>query len=162
MVAASAGILLIRDVDGVAEFLLVHPGGPFWAKKDDKAWSIPKGEYAADEDPRTAARREFAEELGIGCPDDELIDLGEVQQAGGKRVRAWCGIGSIDTGSFVSNTFEMVWPPRSGRLQRFPEVDRAGYFTLDVASEKILVGQQPFLARALRALTEAGRLIARS
>lgn len=158
MVAPSAGILLIREVEGAAEVLLVHPGGPFWAKKDDGAWSIPKGEYSADEDPLTAARREFAEELGIECPDHDLLDLGEIKQPGGKRVRAWCGVGSIDTGSFVSNTFEMVWPPRSGRLQRFAEVDRAGWFMTDVAATKLLVGQRPFIDAALRALRQSGRL----
>ena len=162
MVAPSAGILLVREVDGVPEFLLVHPGGPFWAKKDEGAWSLPKGEYAPDEDPLAAARREFAEELGCECPDEDLIDLGEVEQPGGKRVRAWCGIGSIDTGSIVSNTFEMVWPPRSGNLQRFPEVDRAGWFTLDIAGAKILVGQRRFIDSAVRALIQAGRLSATS
>jgi predicted NUDIX family NTP pyrophosphohydrolase len=160
MAAVSAGILLVRVRDGAPELLLVHPGGPFWAKKDVGAWSIPKGELAEGEDPLAAARREFAEELGIACPcaDDDLIELGEVRQAGGKRVQAWCGIGSIDTTAIVSNTFEMAWPPRSDALQRFPEVDRAGYFAAEVARTKVLSGQQPLIDRALRALAQAGRI----
>jgi predicted NUDIX family NTP pyrophosphohydrolase len=154
----SAGLLLVRVVDGGAEFLLVHPGGPFWAKKDTGAWSIPKGEYDEADDPRACALREFREELGLDCPDPDLIELGEITQAGGKRVRAWCGVGAIDTTTIESNTFEMEWPPKSGQRQRFPEVDRAGYFDLHTAETKILPGQRPFLERAVRALRDAGRL----
>lgn len=162
MGAPSAGIVLVRTsvASGLAEVLLVHPGGPFWAKKDDGAWSIPKGEFASDEDPLTAARREFAEELGSQCPDDDLIAIGEIVQAGRKHVHAWAGLGSIDTTQIVSNTFEMIWPPRSGLLQRFPEVDRAGFFSLEDAHAKIIDGQWPLLDRALRALTSFGRLAA--
>jgi len=153
-------VLLVRtDTGGAIEFLLVHPGGPFWAKKDASAWSIPKGEYADAEDPEECARREFREELGVECPVRELIALGEIVQSGGKHVLAWCGVGSIDTTSIESNTFEMEWPPKSGRLQRFPEVDRAGYFDLTTAAAKIIPGQRPFLERALVALRSAGQLL---
>ena len=149
---------MVRVVGGVTELLLVHPGGPLWAKKDLGAWSIPKGEYAPGDDPQEAARREFAEELGVECPAEQLIDLGEIVQAGGKRVVAWCGLGAIDTSRIVSNTFEMDWPPRSGRRQSFPEIDRAEYFSAELAAEKILAGQRPFVDRALRALSDAGLL----
>jgi len=150
-------VLLVRtSADGVAEFLLVHPGGPFWAKKDTGAWSIPKGEYVDDDDPEECARREFREELGLECPVQDLIALGEIVQSGGKHVLAWCGVGSIDSMSIESNTFEMEWPPKSGRMQRFPEVDRAGYFDLEAAEQKIIPGQRPFLDRAVRALRDAG------
>jgi len=153
----SAGLLLVRSDDaGLPEFLLVHPGGPFWAKKDAGAWSIPKGEYLDGDDPEECARREFREELGVDCPVQELIALGEVVQSGGKHVLAWCGVGDIDTSSIESNTFEMEWPPRSGRMQRFPEVDRAGYFDRATADEKIIPGQRPLLERALAALRAAG------
>ncbi len=152
----SAGILLVCVVDSVAEFLLVHPGGPFWARKDSGAWSIPKGEYRPDEEPLACARREFREELGCDCPAQELIDIGEITQSAGKHVVAWCGVGEIDTSAIRSNTFEMQWPPKSGRMQQFPEVDRAGYFGWDVALDKIIVGQRPFLDSALRAVRHAG------
>ena len=153
----SAGVLLVRPANGGGpEFLLVHPGGPFWAKKDAGAWSIPKGEYLDDDDPEECARREFREELGVDCPVQELIALGEVVQGGGKHVLAWCGVGDIDTAAIESNTFEMEWPPRSGRMQRFPEVDRAGYFDLATAEEKIIPGQRPLLERALAAVRDAG------
>jgi predicted NUDIX family NTP pyrophosphohydrolase len=151
----SAGILLVRVVDRVAEFLLVHPGGPFWANKDAGAWSIPKGEYGLDEEPLACARREFREELGCECPAHDLIDIGEITQSGGKHVVAWCGVGEIDTAAVRSNMFEMQWPPRSGRMQQFPEVDRAGYFAWEAALEKIIVGQRPFLDSALLALRRA-------
>jgi len=153
-------VLLARtDTGGEIEFLLVHPGGPFWAKKDAGAWSIPKGEYGEFDDPEACARREFREELGVECPVRDLIELGEIVQSGGKHVLAWCGVGSIDTTSIESNTFEMEWPPKSGRLQRFPEVDRAGYFDLTTAAAKIIPGQRPFLERALVALRSAGQLL---
>jgi predicted NUDIX family NTP pyrophosphohydrolase len=153
----SAGVLLVRtNADGVAEFLLVHPGGPFWAKKDAGAWSIPKGEHVEGEDPQECARREFREELGVECPVDELVALGDIVQSGGKTVHAWCGTAEIDTTSIESNTFEIEWPPRSGRMERFPEVDRAGYFDIATAAIKIIPGQRPFLERALGALRSAG------
>lgn len=146
----------MRVVDEEAEFLLVHPGGPFWAKKDSGAWSIPKGEYGPEEQPLACAKREFREELGCDCPAHDLIDIGEITQSGGKHVIAWCGVGEIDTAAVRSNMFDMQWPPRSGRMQQFPEVDRAAYFAIGAALEKIIVGQRPFLDAALIALRHAG------
>jgi predicted NUDIX family NTP pyrophosphohydrolase len=144
----SAGILLHRRNDGgELEVLLVHPGGPFWAKKDAGAWSIPKGEHGDDEDPLTAARREFEEELGTALPPGRTQELGEVRQKGGKLVTAWAVAGDLDPQRIVSNTFELEWPPRSGRRQEFPEVDRAGWFTLAQAREKLLAAQLPLLER---------------
>lgn len=150
---SSAGLLLFRrDPDGV-RVLLAHMGGPFWANKDARAWSIPKGEYAADEDPLAAARREFAEELGIAPPDRApYLDLGEVRQSGGKAVRAWAVEGAFDPAGLVSNTFEIEWPPRSGRRATFPEVDRAAWFDLGAGREKLISAQVAFLDRL------AGRL----
>ncbi|HST41289.1 MAG TPA: NUDIX domain-containing protein [Conexibacter sp.] len=144
----SAGILLHRRLDGgEPEVLLVHPGGPFWAKKDAGAWSIPKGEHGDDEDPLTAARREFAEELGLPLPAGEIVPLGEVRQKGGKLVTAWAVAGDLDPARIVSNSFELEWPPRSGRHAEFPEVDRAEWFTLERAREKLLPAQLPLLDR---------------
>jgi predicted NUDIX family NTP pyrophosphohydrolase len=151
----SAGMLLVRHWPVAPELLLVHPGGPFWARKDDGAWSIPKGEYQADDDPLAAAEREFVEELGSPCPPGPRLAIGEVRQKAGKIVRAWCVAGDIDTTSIVSNEFEMEWPPRSGRMQRFPEIDRAEFFDLATASRKILAAQEPFLQRALDALVSS-------
>ena len=143
----SAGLLLFRrDADGVRVFL-VHPGGPFWQKRDAGSWSIPKGEYAAGEDARAVALREFEEETGMAAPAGDLFALGEVRQAGGKIVTAWALEGDIDPQQIVSNTFEMIWPPKSGQRATFPEVDRAGWFTLAEAEEKLLGGQRPFLER---------------
>jgi predicted NUDIX family NTP pyrophosphohydrolase len=143
----SAGILLHRVRDGAREVLLVHPGGPFWAKKDLGAWSIPKGEYGDDEDPRACALREFAEELGTPPPDGELVGLGEVRQRGGKVVTAWALAGDADPAAIRSNTFTIEWPPRSGTMREFPEVDRADWFSLDEARERILPAQAPLLER---------------
>ena len=144
----SAGILLHKRGSGGPLVLLVHPGGPFWAKRDAGAWSIPKGEYADDEDPVAAARREFEEELGSALPGDgELRALGEVRQKNGKRVVAWAAEGDLDASAARSNTFEMEWPPRSGRRQEFPEIDRAEWFTLAQAREKLLPAQAAFLDR---------------
>lgn len=156
----SAGIVLVRTRAGVPEVLLVHPGGPLWAKKDAGAWSIPKGEYEPADDPLEAARREFFEELGVPCPAAELIELGEVVQRGGKRVVAWCGAGDLDVSAVVSNTFELEWPPRSGRRQAFPEVDRAEFFAIADARVKILGGQLPLLDSVERLLSE-GRFVTR-
>jgi predicted NUDIX family NTP pyrophosphohydrolase len=144
----SAGILLHRrGADGAREVLLVHPGGPFWAKKDAGAWSIPKGEYDDGEDARAAALREFAEELGTPAPEGDLVDLGEVRQRSGKTVVAWALEGDADADAIRSNTFTMEWPPRSGRMQEFPEVDRAGWFALDEAREKLNSAQAELLDR---------------
>jgi predicted NUDIX family NTP pyrophosphohydrolase len=137
----SAGILAYRHEPHGLEVLLVHPGGPFWRKKDDGAWSIPKGEIDPSEDPEQAARREFAEELGPSAAIGPMQPLGEIQQRGGKRVIAFCGEGEFDTAWLVSNTFEIEWPPRSGRRQAFPEVDRAEWFDVETAKMKILSGQ---------------------
>jgi len=151
----SAGILLHRRRAGEREVLLVHPGGPFWAKKDAGAWSIPKGEYEDGEDARACALREFAEELGSPPPDGELVDLGEIRQRGGKVVTAWALAGDADADAIQSNTFTMEWPPRSGRMQEFPEVDRAGWFGLDEAREKLNPAQAELLVR-LSALLAQG------
>jgi len=145
----SAGILLHRrGADGAPEVLLVHPGGPFWAKKDRGAWSIPKGEHGPEEDARACALRELAEETGLRLDGEaELADLGEIRQKAGKVVRAWAAEGDLDPAGLVSNTFELEWPPRSGRRKSFPEVDRAGWFSLTEAREKLLPAQVPFLDR---------------
>jgi predicted NUDIX family NTP pyrophosphohydrolase len=142
----SAGILLFREQDGSLEVLLVHPGGPFWAKKDDGAWSIPKGEFEDGEDPLAAAKREFAEETGLVLGGEEIA-LGDVRQSSAKTVYAWALRGDFDATALKSNTFSMEWPPKSGRQQEFPEVDRADWFTLDVARGKMIKGQIPFLDR---------------
>ena len=142
----SAGLLLYRRAPEF-EVLLVHPGGPFFAKKDDGVWSVPKGEYEPDEDPLAAAVREFEEELGSPPPAGERIDLGDVKQRAGKIVSAWAVEGDIDAAAVVSNTFEMEWPPRSGRTAEYPEIDRAEWFDLATARTKILAAQQPFLDR---------------
>ncbi len=149
----SAGLLLFkRTADGLRVFL-VHPGGPFWTKRDTGSWSIPKGEYAQGEDARAVALREFEEETGTTLPPGELVPLGEVRQAGGKIVTAWAFEGDIDEEKIVSNTFEMIWPPRSGKRQSFPEIDRAAWFTLDEAAEKIIGGQRAFLERLAAAFS---------
>lgn len=143
----SAGIVLYRRSAGGVEVLLGHMGGPFWTRKDAGAWSIPKGEYEPDEDPVSAARREFQEELGLPVPDGDLVELGEVKQSGGKVVTAWALAGDLDPALVVPGTFEMEWPPRSGTMKAFPEVDRAEWFDLATASEKIVGGQRPLLTR---------------
>ena len=137
---------MYRGAGAGLELLLVHPGGPFWAKKDLGAWSIPKGEYAGDEDPLAVAQREFEEETGTR-PHGKFRPLGEVVQAGGKRVSAWAVEGDFDPATLVSNTFETEWPPRGGRKRSFPEVDRAAWFSPDEARRKVLAGQRPFIDR---------------
>lgn len=151
MPSKSAGIIAYRKRRKV-EVLLVHPGGPFWRNKDLGAWSIPKGECADGEDAELAARREFAEELGLEL-SLPLIALGQVRQRGGKLVTAFAAELDIDVRSIRSNTFEMEWPPRGGKRQAFPEVDRAEWFTLEAAREKINAGQRPLLDR-LEQLTD--------
>jgi predicted NUDIX family NTP pyrophosphohydrolase len=140
----SAGLLLFRRRQGLVEVFLVHPGGPFWAKKDDGAWSIPKGEYNQGEDVLAAARREFAEETGFAI-EGKLISLGETKQPGGKIVKAWALEGDCDESQIRSNLFSMEWPPRSGKVKEFPEVDRAAWFNLETARVKLLKGQIGFL-----------------
>ncbi len=142
----SAGILLYKHVDGELRVLLVHPGGPYWQRRDAGAWSIPKGEYANGEDPRVAAQREFREELGVD-PPHELRTLGEITQKSGKQVVAFAAEGDFDPTRLRSNTFDIEWPPRSGQRQTFPEVDRAAWFTLDDARQKILPTQAELLTR---------------
>jgi predicted NUDIX family NTP pyrophosphohydrolase len=127
--------------------LLVHPGGPFWVRRDAGAWSIPKGEYAQDEDPLAGARREFEEELGSAPPSGEPTDIGEIRQRSGKRVRAWALAGDFDAATATSNTFTMEWPPRSGRMTEFPEVDRAQWFSVAQARAMIIPAQEELLDR---------------
>lgn len=146
MARTSAGILLHRRGPGGTEVLLGHMGGPFWARKDDGAWSIPKGEHGPDEQPLAVAHREFEEELGSPVPAADLVPLGEVR-ASGKVLRIWAGEGDLDAAACVSNTFELEWPPRSGRVQEFPEIDRAAWFGLEEARTKLVKGQLPFLDR---------------
>lgn len=147
----SAALLPFRYVNDELQVLLVHPGGPFWAKKDDGAWSIAKGEYADDEDPLTAAQREFNEETGFTA-HGEFIPLGSEKQPSGKVITAWAFQGDFDASKATSNLFEMPWPPRSGNIQSFPEADRAEWFTLERAREKLIEGQRPFLSRLSSAL----------
>jgi predicted NUDIX family NTP pyrophosphohydrolase len=153
--ASSAGILMYRGSGPSFEVLLVHPGGPFWRNKDDGAWSIPKGEIGAGENPEQVARREFIEELG-SAPAGPLRPLGEIRQRGGKRVHAFAVEGDLDIRTMQSNTFEMEWPPKSGRLRTFPEVDRAEWFSLPVARAKILESQLPLLDRLEQLAADSG------
>jgi predicted NUDIX family NTP pyrophosphohydrolase len=148
----SAGILLFRKAPAGVEVMLVHPGGPFWAKKDAGAWSIPKGLADEGEDLIEAAKREFLEETGRAV-DGEFLDLGLHKQPGGKTVRAWACEGDFDPAALKSNTFALEWPPRSGRMAEFPEVDRAAWFSIDEALRKINKGQRPILA-CLREMNE--------
>ena len=146
--ARSAGLLLFRETLEGVEVLLVHPGGPYWVKKDAGAWSIPKGEIAEDEEPLAAAKREFEEETGRAV-DGDFLQLEPVRQAGGKVVLAWVVRADFDPSALKSNEFSMEWPPRSGQRQRFPEVDKAVWFGIEVAKEKILKGQAPLLEQLL-------------
>src|ERR1700755_2706262 len=148
----SAGLLLFRHAGAELQVLLVHPGGPFWAKRDHCAWAIPKGECEEGEDPRAAAWREFGEELGSPAPEGEALDLGEVRQKAGKTVVAWAIAGDLDAEAITSNTFTMEWPTRPGRSQDFPEVDRAGWFSEAEARERINPAQVAFLDRLREAL----------
>jgi predicted NUDIX family NTP pyrophosphohydrolase len=146
MVARSAGLLLYRTADdGLVEVLLTHPGGPFWARKDEGVWSIPKGEYGDDEDPLAAAYREFREEIGFDPPTADPTPLGTRRQPSGKRVVAWAIHGDLDVTHAVSNTFEIEWPKGSGKTREFPEVDRVEWMSVARARTKILKGQVPFL-----------------
>jgi predicted NUDIX family NTP pyrophosphohydrolase len=150
----SAGILLFRRSGAKPEFLLVHPGGPFWAKKDAGAWSIPKGQIEDEEEPRACAIRELEEELGAApeLDPERLIELGSIKQRAGKVVEAWAAEADFDPATLASNTFAMEWPPRSGKQQEFPEVDRAEWFDLEGAREKILPAQAELLDRLLEQL----------
>jgi len=146
-VRTSAGILLWRRGDDGPDVLLGHMGGPFWAKKDDGAWSIPKGEYGPGEDPLVVARREFQEELGTPVPAVDFVLLGELRTTSSKVLTVWAAEGDLDAGTCVSNTFELEWPPRSGRMQEFPEIDRAAWFSVEEARTKLGKGQVGFLER---------------
>ena len=152
MAQRSAGILLYRVAGGAPEVLLVHPGGPYWARKDAGAWSIPKGEHEDGEDPQSCALREFEEETGVELPPGELAELGSVKQKSGKVVTAWAAEGDLDAGAVTSNTFTMEWPPRSGTTAEFPEIDRAGWFEIETAREKLVPAQTEFLDRLLERL----------
>jgi predicted NUDIX family NTP pyrophosphohydrolase len=152
----SAGILVYRRREGLLEVFLVHPGGPFWAKKDLSAWTVPKGEYTNEEPPLTAAIREFKEETGFDL-DGEFLELGKVTQVSGKVVSAWACAGELDAEKLTSNSCQIEWPPHSGRSMTIPEVDRGGWFSLEEAKKKILPAQQPFLDRLKKRLAEADR-----
>jgi predicted NUDIX family NTP pyrophosphohydrolase len=149
----SAGLLVYRQsAVGLLEVLVVHPGGPLWRNRDDGAWSIPKGEIDGGDDPAATADREFAEEIGVAAPSGTRIDLGEVTQRGGKRVRAWAVAGDLDVATVRSNTFAMEWPRGSGQVRSFPEIDRAAWFTVAVARRKLIEAQGAFLDRLTAAL----------
>jgi predicted NUDIX family NTP pyrophosphohydrolase len=151
----SAGILLFRFVADAPQLLLVHPGGPYWAKRDLGAWTIPKGEFEHEEAARACALRELGEELGAAAPDldpEQLIELGSIRQKSGKVVEAWAAEADFDPGRLSSNGFELEWPPRSGTRREFPEVDRAGWFDPDRAREKILAPQAELIDRLLEHL----------
>ena len=143
----SAGVLLHRPTPAGREVLIGHMGGPFWAKKDAGAWSIPKGEYGPGEDPFAVALREFEEELGTPVPAVDYLPLGELRTTSSKVLTVWAAEGDLDASATVSNTFELEWPPRSGRIQQFPEIDRAAWFSIAEAREKLVTGQIGFLDR---------------
>lgn len=151
----SAGVVLFRERDGSLEVLLGHMGGPYWARKDEAAWSIPKGVLDDGEDPLAGALREFAEELGHAPPDVPVVELGEVRQRGGKRVKAFAMEGDFDPAQLIAGTFEMEWPPRSGRREAFGELDRVAWFDLDTAKRKIVKGQVALLDRLVDACSDA-------
>ncbi len=154
MPKVSAGLLMYRVREGELEFLLAHPGGPFWKDRDAGAWTIPKGEIQAGEEPLTAAQREFGEEIGLK-PDGKFIELAPITQKGGKVVHAWAVEGDCDTSQIRSNLFQMEWPPHSGHYETCPEVDRAGFFRMTEAKRKINSAQVAFLEQLqqLRART---------
>ncbi len=159
MAKLSAGLLPYRITgEDVLELFIVHPGGPFWATKDHHAWSVAKGEHEPTDDPAAAAEREFAEEVGVPAPPGPRVDLGSVEQPGGKLVRVWAvEAPRFEVERVVSNEFEMVWPPRSGRRQSFPEVDRAEWLTAALARQKLLKGQTAFVDQLVERLSETGR-----
>jgi predicted NUDIX family NTP pyrophosphohydrolase len=149
----SAGILLFRRVDGHVQVLLGHMGGPLWARRDAGGWTIPKGEYQPDEEPLDAARREFAEELGLPAPAADLIELGSIRQSGGKVVTAWAGEGDVDPAEIVPGTFDLEWPKGSGQIQQFPELDRVAWFGVPEAAQKLVAAQREFLDRLAERLS---------
>ena len=151
----SAGLLLYRITEAYVEVLIGHPGGPFWAKKDDGAWSIPKGEYDEGEDPWSAARREFEEELGKPPPDGPRIDFPPLRQPSGKIITAYAVRGDLDLDGAVSNTFTLEWPKGSGNVREYPEIDRVDWFSVDAARSKLLKGQRPLLDQLMNAVEGA-------
>lgn len=154
MARRSAGLLLFRRSGSAkVEVMIGHMGGPFWSGKDERAWSIPKGEYEPDDDPLAAAKREFEEEIGRPPPAGQLIELGEVRQSGGKVVTAWALEADLDVNEITSNTFTIEWPPRSGRLRDFPEIDRAEWVDVETARSKLVKGQLPLLDQLLNSLS---------
>jgi predicted NUDIX family NTP pyrophosphohydrolase len=154
MPRTSAGVLLYRRSGSGLEVLIGHMGGPFWARKDDAAWSVPKGEYGAGEDAFAVALREFEEELGSPVPATDFVPLGEVRQAGGKVLTVWAAEGDLDAAAAHSNTFTLEWPPRSGRLQEFPEIDRAAWVSVEEARTRLVRGQVPLLDQLLGVLSD--------
>ncbi len=154
MAKKSAGILLLRTHNNNPEVFLVHPGGPFWIKKDEGAWSIPKGEFEDDEEPLAAAKREFEEETGIKI-SGEFIELTPIKQKSGKIVYAWAVEGNIDPAKIKSNEFEIEWPPKSGKMKTFPEIDKAAWFYFDEAKKKILESQANFIDELKKILLKA-------
>lgn len=147
MASTSAGVLLHRSRDGRLQVLLGHMGGPFYARKQARAWTVPKGEYGPDEEPVAAARREWVEELGLPAPSGEWLPLGEVRQSGGKQVSVWAVEGDLDPATITPGTFELEWPPRSGRRQEFPELDRVAWFDVAEVGDRIVTAQAAFLER---------------
>lgn len=154
--ALSAGVILYEVHDGVLRVLIAHMGGPFWARKDERGWSIPKGEYDSGDDPATAAAREFCEEMGSRLPAGDLVALGTIRQSSGKRITAYAMEAGFDTATVRSNHFEMEWPRGSGVLHSFPEVDRAEWVDCATARVKLVAGQVPFLDRLLEHLRSQG------
>ena len=150
----SAGLLLYRVLDDDVEVLLGHPGGPFWARKDDGAWSIPKGEYTDEEDQWLAARREFREEIGLDAPDGPRVEFAPLKQPGGKIVTAFAVRGDLDIADSVSNTFELEWPRGSGKIREYPEIDRVAWLSVTQARQKLLRGQQPLLDRLMELVAD--------
>ncbi|MDV9192960.1 NUDIX domain-containing protein [Streptomyces sp. SR27] len=151
----SAGLLVFRrTTGGGVEVLIGHMGGPLWASREQAAWSIPKGEYTADEAPEAAARREFQEELGLPAPEGAWLELGESRQRGGKLVTVWAVEGTLDPAAVVPGTFTMEWPPRSGVRDEFPEIDRVGWFAPETAAPLLVEGQRVFLERLVERLAE--------
>ncbi|MER7044817.1 NUDIX domain-containing protein [Streptomyces jumonjinensis] len=149
----SAGLLLFRGRDENIEVLIGHMGGPYWEDRDDAAWSVPKGQYTPEEEPMAAARREFEEELGLAPPAGQWLPLGEARQSNGKIVTIWALAADLDLSLMAPGTFTMEWPPHSGRMEQFPEIDRAGWFGVDDARSKLVTGQRVFLDRLREALT---------
>jgi len=161
VVAKSAGLLLYRRSPDGLEVLIAHPGGPFWIRRDEGAWSVPKGEYGDGDDPLAAAYREFREETGLEPPEAEPLALGELRQPGGKRVTVWALEGDLDVTMASSNTFQLEWPRGSGKVAEFPEVDRVEWVPVDLARTKLLRGQVPFVDRLTEAVSDAGGSVAR-